>query len=210
MPSINKLDNIAQSILSGQRSLDEAAAKELIQSAVSDGRIHRDEELKLLQQVEANAASGSVYGRELLKEFIEGGENRIRSKQSKQRTTSFPMTQFYNVWVRSMNPFLPIYEVPKPSYASTEKGGPGNYTRSLDVQSEQNARKNLINERKLEDLAKQFEGATTKQFGWTRTAHVPNDDIYQVYLTQVKDQPINEHNPLEAVENYLKANYNPA
>ncbi|HAA56624.1 MAG TPA: hypothetical protein DCE42_17805 [Myxococcales bacterium] len=207
MPSIPKLNNIAQSIISGERPLDEAAANELIQSAVSDGRIHKDEELKLLEQVEASAPKGSVFGRELLKEFIEGGENRIRSKHSKQKTSSYPATRFYNTWMRSFNPFLPTYEVPKPSYASTEKGGPGNYTRDLATQTEQNAVRNLTNERVLEDLVMKFEGASTKQFGWTRTAHVPNDDVYQVYLNEVKGQPINEYNPLEAVENYLKANY---
>ncbi len=205
MPSINKLNNIAQSIISGNRPLDQAAAQELIDTVTADGRIYRDEELSLLEQVEASSPQGSVYGRELLKEFIEGGEGRLVSKQRSAQTS--PTANIWDFWIRPFNPFLPKFRAPEPSFASTEKGAEGNFFRDLETQTKRNVRESLTGERALEDLAKQFDGATTKRFGWTRTEYVPNDDVYQVYLNEVKDQPINETNPLGAVEAYLQANY---
>lgn len=205
MPTINNnLSAIAQSILAGERSLDADTAKELISSTTADGRIYRDEELRLLEQIESAAPSGSVYGRELLKEFIKGGEGRLLSKKRSAQTS--PMANIWGLW-RQFNPFLPKFSVPEPTFASTEKGAEGNFLRSLEKQTEDNVRKELTGERALEDLASQFEGATTRVVGWTRNKDVPKDDVYQVYLDQVKDQPINEHNPLGAVEAYLEANY---
>lgn len=202
---MTKLNSLVQQVRTGALELNAQTARDIISEATQDGRLHKSDELEALQDLAAQAPAGSVFGRELIQEFVRGGEGRFRSEQHSRATSPGA------IWFDSMkmfNPFLSFFSVPKPSYAHTESGRsrPGNYTRNLADQTEVNATRNVIGQGALEELAMQYDGAA-EDVGLTRTRIEIKDDVYQVYLDQVKDQPVNEYDPLGAVQAYLDANY---
>jgi hypothetical protein len=213
MPRIDsQLTTLIQNIRSGQQELNAETAREIISNVTADGRVYESEEVAQLRGLDSMAPAGSVHGRELLKNFVEGAEGRLRSADQRDRLDYFsprsdtnPVTRFWGSWMR-MNPFLSAFSVPKPKYATTE--AKDSYTRTLSDQTELNTRRDLVGEKSLATLVEKYEGAYDTRFGYDLSVTtIPNDDIYQVYKTQVQDQPIHEHNPLGAVESYLDANY---
>ncbi|MCB9638122.1 MAG: hypothetical protein H6728_00205 [Myxococcales bacterium] len=213
MPNIQpNLHRLIQEIRTGRRELNAATARELMHRVSADGRVEESAELALLKGLDQVAPMGSVYGRELIKAFVEGSQLRLRSARFANGVNPFspnseanPMTRWWNTWAR-MNPFLEAWRVPPPSYARTDAEGPGNYSRSLTEQTEINARRALVGEEALQELVQRFEGAW-RDVGTTQTRVSVNNDVYQVYRDQVQKQPIDEYNPLGAVESYLESHY---
>jgi hypothetical protein len=194
------IKNLVQQIRTGALELNVDTARELIHQVESDNVLSRTGELDLLQGLDQLAPKGSIHGRELLKEFVEGGENRFRSEKF-NRTTS-PWGMMWNNFAR----FNPFFSVPAPSYTRTDTRHPGNYSRELGEQSEINASRNLVGKDALAELAIQYDGAA-KDVGLTRTRIEITDDVYQVYLDKVKAQPIDEYDPLGEVQAYLDDHY---
>ncbi|MCB9643944.1 MAG: hypothetical protein H6728_12785, partial [Myxococcales bacterium] len=199
MPRIDKnLQSMIQQVRSGQQELDVQTARNLIDNVTADGKVSKSEELELLQGLDQMAPSGSVHGRELLKNFIDGAEHRLHAADQRSRSDYFsprsetnPMTRMWNTWAQ-FNPYLSSYRVPSPTYATTE--AKDSFTRTLSEQSEINTERALVGEDALRKLVEQYEGAYTTQFGYDLSVRdIPKDDVYDVYLQQVKDQPINEY-----------------
>lgn len=213
MPRIDQnLSSMIQRIKAGQQELDVETARQLIDNVSADGQVSGSAEVELLQGLDSMAPSGSVHGRELLKNFIDSAKGRLRAADQRSRTDYFsprsetnPVTRFWGSWARA-NPFLSAWNVPKPDYATTE--AKDSYTRTLSAQAELNTEKALVGERSLHALVEQYEGAYDTHFGFDLSVRtIPNDDVYDVYVNQVKNQPIDEYDPLGAVEAYLDANY---
>lgn len=204
---MTKLNSLVQQVRTGALELNAQTARSIIQEATQDGRLHKTDELTALEDLAAQAPSGSAFGRELIQEFVRGGQGRFRA-EANSRATSPGAIWFDNM--KMFNPFLSFFSVPKPTYAHTLSGRQhaGNYTKTLADQTEVNATRNVIGQEALEELALKYQGAA-EDVGLTRTRIEIKDDVYQVYLDQVKDQPVNEYDPLGAVQSYLDANYSP-
>lgn len=214
MPRIDSnLSNMIQSIRSGQTELNAETARELISNVTADGRVYESEEIDLLRGLDSMAPSGSVHGRELLKTFVEQGEIRITNAQRREesdyfspRSTTNPFTRWWNT-MGQINPFLKAFQVPPANYAET--GRTGSYTTTLADRTEFRAEQALVGERAFHNLVEKYEGAYDVRFGFDLSVTtIPNDDVNNVYLNHVQNQPINENDPLGAVRAYLDANYN--
>lgn len=200
---MTKLNHLVSQVRSGAVELNAQTARQIMKEATQDRRLDREGELALLQNLAAEAPKGSVFGRELIQEFVKGGENRFRSTDFHREIS--PMGMMWDT-MRMFNPMLSLFETPRASYARTDAGNPGNYSKTLQAQTEINATRNVIGQEALEKLAMKYQGAA-EDVGLTRTHIVIKDDVYQVYLDQVKDKPVHERNPLGAVQAYLNANY---
>lgn len=200
---MTKLNHLVQQVRTGTLELNAQTARNIMKEVSKDHHIDRKSELEVLQDLAAEAPKGSVFGRELLQEFVQGAENRFRSTDFHREVSPFGL-----MWsnMRIFNPFLSAFEVPKASYARTDAGNPGNYSKTLQDQTEINATRNVIGQEALEKLAMQYKGAA-EDVGLTRTHIVIKDDVYQVYRDKVEDKPVNERDPLGAVQAYLDAHY---
>ncbi len=213
MSSIHpKLRVLVQEVRTGNRELNADTAREIMRQTTVDHRSKDSEEVTLLQGLDQSAPTGSVYGRELIKAFVEGSQSRLRTSRntgvSETPTTpneSSAMTHWWNTWAR-MNPYLEAWRVPPPSYTQATIEDPAQASHALTEQSERNARRAVAGEEALQALVQQFDGAW-REVGTTQTRMSVNNDVYQVYREQVQKQPINEYDPLAAVEQYLASHY---
>ncbi len=202
MPGM-KLNSLVNQVRTGDRELNLDTARELIDTVSEDKRLSRTHELEVLQNLDELAPSGSIHGRELLKEFVDGGENRFRSENFNRDTS--PASVWWNTFT-TFSPYRSLLSVPKAEYTRTDTSHPGNYSRELGEQSEINAARNLTGKKALEALVMQYEGAG-RDVGLTRTRVEINDDVYKVYTDKVQAQPIDEYDPLGEVQDFLDTHY---